>query len=89
MNAITFETAVTAEHQFHCELPAHLPVGMRVRVTLEPLEGALEPPSVAQSELGQRLWAIRQQALAKGMKLQSVEEILTEVREGRGEAGDD
>ncbi len=35
MSAIMFETTVTAERQLHCELPLSLPIGSRVRVTVE------------------------------------------------------
>jgi len=41
------------------------------------------------SELGLKLSAIRQRAIAGGMRLDSVDDILNEVREGRSEAGDD
>ena len=41
------------------------------------------------SELGHKLSAIRQRAIAGGMKLDSVEDILDEVHQGRAEAGDD
>lgn len=91
MNAVTFETVVTAEHQLR--LPAELPVGCRLRVTVEPIDNAVQnngdnllPPL---SELGQTLWAIRQRAIAKGMKLQTVDEILDEIRHDRAEAGND
>ena len=36
-----------------------------------------------QSKLGQTLLAIRQRAIAKGMKLQTVDEILEEIRHDR------
>ncbi|HAS51720.1 MAG TPA: hypothetical protein DCS21_08235 [Gammaproteobacteria bacterium] len=41
------------------------------------------------SELGRKLLAIRQRAIAEGMKFDSVDDILEEVRQGRAEAGDD
>lgn len=41
------------------------------------------------SELGRKLLAIRQRAIARGMKLDSVDAILEEVRQGRAEANDD
>jgi hypothetical protein len=41
------------------------------------------------SELGRKLMAIRQRAVAQGMRLDSVDDILEEVRQGRAEAGDD
>lgn len=47
------------------------------------------PALTPTGEVGQRLRAIRQRAIAQGLPLQSVDEILAEVREGRAEAGDD
>lgn len=41
------------------------------------------------TEIGRTLRAIRQRAIDRGMPLQSVDDILAEVREGRAEAGDD
>jgi hypothetical protein len=81
MNAVTFETVVTAEHQLH--LPAELPVGCRLRVTVEPIGTTDQQDNdgqtfLMQSKLGQTLLAIRQRAIAKGMKLQTVDEILDE-----------
>jgi hypothetical protein len=80
MSAVTFETVVTAEHQLH--LPAELPVGCRFRVTVEPI-GTTDQDNDGQtfsmqSKLVQTLLAIRQRAIAKGMKLQTVDEILDE-----------
>lgn len=46
-------------------------------------------PRKKTSELGRQLLAIRQRAIAQGMKLDSVDDILEEVRQGRAEAGDD
>ncbi len=47
----------------------------------------VEAPPV--STLGQRLAAIRQLAIERGMVLKSADEILAEVHEGRAEAADD
>jgi hypothetical protein len=89
MNAITFETTVTAERQLHCKLPVSLPIGSRVRVTVEAVANNGSEDFSPQSELGRTLWAIRQRAIAKGMALQTVDEILEEIRRDRAEAGDD
>lgn len=89
MSTIMFETTVTAERQLHCQLPPSLTIGSRVRVTVEEVvknRGDDFPP---QSELGRTLWAIRQRAVARGMALQTVDEILEEIRRDRAEAGDD
>lgn len=83
MNAIVFEARTGEDHLLH--LPADLPAGMRVRVTIEPLPESEPLPT----SLGQQLRAIRQRALHKGMPLQSVDAILDEVHQGRAEAGDD
>ena len=89
MSAIMFETTVTAERQLHCELPLSLPIGSRVRVTVEEVVNSSGEDFSPQSELGCTLWAIRQRAVAKGMALQPVDEILEEIRRDRAEAGDD
>jgi hypothetical protein len=44
MNAVSFETVVTDEHQLHYALPASLPTGCRVRVVIEPIEEAASDP---------------------------------------------
>ncbi|MEF8705184.1 MAG: SAM-dependent methyltransferase [Candidatus Accumulibacter sp. UW27] len=73
--------------KLHCELPVALPVGSRVRITVEAVVDSenVQPPS----ELGRTLWTIRQRAIAQGMKLQALDEILEEIRHDRGEAGND
>lgn len=48
-----------------------------------------QPADQKTSELGRQLLAIRQRAIARGLKLDSVDAILEEVRQGRAEAGDD
>ena len=91
MNAVAFETVVTAVHQLH--LPAELPVGCRLRVTVEPIDTVGEDNGgqalLLQSELGKTLWGIRQRAIAKGVKLQTVDEILDEIHQDRGETVND
>ena len=82
MTVMTFETVVAADHQLH--LPANLPVGCRLRVTVEPLD-----PVSGNSELGKTLREIRQRAIAKGMKLQTPDDILDEIRQDRGETSHD
>lgn len=90
-NAVTFETVVSADHQVR--LPAKLPVGCRLRVTVEPIDPVDEHDEgqalLAQSELGKALRGIRQRAIAKGMKLQTPDEILDEIRQDRGETPHD
>jgi hypothetical protein len=86
MNALTFETVVTAERQVH--LPDEWPVGCRVRVTVEPIEQAEKPGTGTaippRSELGRTLLAIRECAIARGLALQPVDDILEEIRQDRG-----
>jgi hypothetical protein len=89
MSTLMFETTVTADRQLHCELPASLPIGSKVRVTVEAVAHPVGEDSSPQSELGRTLWAIRQRAVAKGMVLQTVDEILEDIRRDRAEAGDD
>lgn len=83
-NAMVFETTVTDEHLLRYSLPASLPTGSRLRVVIEPL-----PAPAALTPLEQKLRAIRQRALANGLKPQSVESIIEEVRQGRAEISDD
>ncbi len=45
--------------------------------------------AVPWTELGRTLRAIRQRAINQGMPLQTVDDILAEVREDRAEVGDD
>lgn len=87
MNALVFRTQITPDHRVR--LPDALPVGCLVEITVKtvvPEDGGDEPPEPG---LGKRLLAIRQRAIAKGMKLQTVDEILQEVRQDSGEAGND
>jgi len=88
MSQLTFETRIQKDHLVR--LPDELPVGARIRITVEPLPAT--GPGIAldtTSALGRRLAAIRRRAIDSGMTLQSADEILAEVHEGRGEAGDD
>lgn len=90
MNAITFETAVTVDHQLHCELPASLPVGSIVRVTVEPVvRDPLVDDYQPRTELGRKLIELRRAYIQSGGKLMTQDEILAEIRQRRGEAGDD
>jgi hypothetical protein len=55
------------------------------RIVLTPTQGA-EPetvPYVPKTPLGKRLWSLRQEAIATGMKLLSAEEIEQEIAEQR------
>ncbi len=68
----------------------HLPPQPRPRLMIEPLgERAIDAEAPPVSALGQRLAAIRQRAIERGMVLKSADEILAEVHEGRAEAADD
>lgn len=88
MTQLTFETHIQNDHLVR--LPDELPVGARIRITVEPLP-ASKPGGASEttSALGQRLAAIRRRAIDTGMTLQCADEILAEVHEGRAEAGDD
>lgn len=89
MHTLTLEAVVGPNYLLH--LPKEFPVGHRLRVTLEDLEAAPTSTVTAPqpSELGQKLQAIRARAIVNGLKLQSLESILAEVRADRIGAGDD
>lgn len=88
MSQFSFEAQVEPDHRVR--IPDELPVGTRVRVMIEPLaERAIDTDAPPVSALGQRLAAIRQRAIERGMVLKSADEILAEVHEGRAEAADD
>lgn len=87
MSQLSFETRIEPEHLVR--VPEELPIGTRVRVMIEPLaERAINTDAHPVSALGQRLAAIRQRAIERGMVLKSADEILAEVHEGRAEAAD-
>ena len=89
MNAIVFETAVTADHQLHCELPASLPVGSTVRVTVEPiLQDDLVNRYEPRTEIGRKAMAARRAYIKGGGKLMDQDEINEEVRRRRGGVGE-
>lgn len=104
MNAVIFETVVTDNHQFNCNLPTSLPTGCRLRVVIEPImdEAPTEnEPSRAltgdavvdgyqpRTELGRKLIELRRAYVEGGGKLMSWDEINAEVRERRGGVADD
>lgn len=96
MNAVIFETVVTDDHRLHCDLPASLPTGCRLRVVIEPIpdETPAEPkPARAltgdavvdhyqpRTELGRKLIELRRAYLESGGKLMTWDEIDAEMRE--------
>lgn len=104
MNAVIFETVVTDDHRLHCDLPASLPTGCRLRVVIEPIldeapaETAPAPALTGdavvdhyqpRTELGRRLIELRRAYIQSGGKLMTQDEILAEVRRRRGEDVDD
>ncbi|MTW21303.1 hypothetical protein [Allochromatium palmeri] len=68
-------------------LAAHEPPSPGLEPNTPPIEIAADESDL--SELGLKLLAIRQRAIAGGMPLTPVDAILDEVRQGRTEAGDD
>lgn len=94
MNAVVFETVVTAEHQLHWTLPESLPVGSKLRVTVEPIDsGQLHPVSAdtaPRTSLWVQLEALREQAAREGVLPEplSWDEILAEMERRRGERND-
>ena len=90
MNAVTFETIVTADHQLHCELPASLPEGSAVKVTVEPiLQDYLLNHYEPQTDIGRAALAARRAYIEGGGKLMSLDEINDEVRRRRGGLADE
>jgi len=88
MAALSLETIVKPGRPLQLTLPPDFPQGP-VRITIETLPPVKDPGFKPQTELGQRLLEIRQQAIAKGMSLKTTDEILAEIREDRREANDD
>jgi hypothetical protein len=90
MNAITFETEVTFDHQLHCELPPSLPVGSIVRVTVEPVvRDPLVDDYQPRTELGRKLIELRRTYIQNGGKLMTWEELDEEMRRRRGGVADE
>ena len=90
MNGVTFETVVTVDHQLHCELPAALPVGSTIRVTVEPVtHDPLLDNYQPRTEMGRSLLAARRAYIEKGGKPLTWDEIDQEVRSRRGGVADD
>jgi len=88
MTALSLETIVKPGQPLQLTLPPDFPQG-RVRVTIETLPPVKELNWKPQTEFGKRLLEIRQQAIAKGMSLNTTDEILAEIREDRREDCDD
>jgi hypothetical protein len=88
MAALSLETIVKPGQPLQLTLPPDFPQGP-VRITIETLPPVKERDFKPQTEFGQRLLDIRQQAIAKGMSLKTTDEILAEIREDRREASDD
>lgn len=91
MNAVIIEAVVTPEHQLRCALPASLPVGCKLRVTVEPIEREeLRPASLdapPRTALWARLAELREQAAREGILPPplSCDGILAETEQRRGE----
>ena len=88
MAALSLETIVKPGQPLQLTLPPDFPLGP-VRITIETLPPVKGLDYKPQTEFGQRLLEIRQQAIAKGMSLKTTDEILAEIREDRREANDD
>lgn len=88
MNSLTFETCVRTDHYVH--LPDELPVGLRIRVHIEPLnDNPGVDPDQPHSEIRRLALAARQAYIASGGKLLSADEISAEVRRRRGGISDE
>lgn len=88
MSALSLETMVKPGQLLQLTLPPDFPQGP-VRITIETLPTIKETGFKPQTQLGQELLKIRQQAIAKGMQLKTTDEILAEIHEDRREADDD
>lgn len=88
MAALSLETIVNPGQPLQLTLPPDFPQGP-VRITIETLPNVKELEFKPQTELGKHLLEIRQQAIAKGMRLKTTDEILAEIHEDRREANDD
>jgi hypothetical protein len=88
MTTLSLETIVKPGQPLQLTLPPDFPQGP-VRITIETLSPVNEMDLKPQTEFGKCLLEIRQQAIAKGMRLKTTDEILAEIREDRQEANDD
>jgi hypothetical protein len=88
MTTISVEAQVTPDHRLQLTLPDDFPTGP-AKVTIEPV--GVEPASSGDDStpVAQRLRANRNAALAKGMPVMTQDEVLTEMRQRRGEPLDD
>jgi len=83
MNTLTLNVTVNADHLLH--LPDEIPVGLPLRITIEPLaEAGLADHNQPSTEIRRLALAARKAYLESGGKLLSVEEISTEVGRRRG-----
>ena len=84
MTQICIEAKVTSDHRLGLKLPNNFPVG-EVKVIIESVSPGKSELSEHQAELEKCLLEIRQRAIAKGMELKTIDEILAEIRADRGE----
>jgi hypothetical protein len=90
VNVITFKTAVSTDHKLHCDLPASLPVGCPVKVTVEPiLQDTLASHYEPKTEIGRRALAARRAYIDGGGKLMDLDEIDEEAQRRRGGVADE
>ncbi|CDH47738.1 hypothetical protein [Candidatus Contendibacter odensensis] len=82
MAALSLESIIKPGQPLQLTLPPDFPQGP-VRITIETLPLAKEIDLKPQTEFGKHLLEIRQQAIAKGMRLKTTNEILDELREDR------
>lgn len=88
MNTLTFNVTVNADHLLH--LPDELPVGLPLKITIEPLTGdGLANHYPPRTEIGRLALAARKAYIESGGKLLSAEEISAEVSRRRGGVSDE
>jgi len=83
MQILTLESTIQPDHML--QLPKDLPIGLTVRVTIEPLSKSQHEAD----NIAQLLKTARQCYLEEGGKLMNQEEILQEVRKRCGEVVDE
>lgn len=80
------ESTINADHLL--QLPAELPEGLTVRITIEPISRQRGEPDTTDSEIGRLLHVARQAYMDSGGKPMDRDEILAQVRTQRGEVAD-
>ena len=76
-NLVVFESTIDADHLLR--LPAELPAGLQVRVTIEPIRQKRGEPDTTNSEIVRLLHTARQAYIDNGGRLMDQDEILAHI----------